>query len=183
MKHHYSLQEIKKELLQEISELEKKDPYWLNCRHCPRKGKCCIDNDIDIRDDEWEEIKSFLDQNEKIWNQVKKNFLAGSKCYFHTEKCCLIEKIRPTNCLYTPYQVIQNEYDQEIMFSIRNKECDFTTKTEKCKPLPPEAYLIYLEEAGHTYLLLNHWYLEFEEQSDGCFKEEGYWRLKDYFQM
>jgi hypothetical protein len=94
MNKNYSLKEIKEELFKEISELEEKDPNWKNCRHCPFKGKCCIDNDIDIREDEWNEIKKVLDNNQSIKDQVKNNFINNSKCYFRTETCCLINKRR-----------------------------------------------------------------------------------------
>lgn len=180
----YSLSEIKQELLKEIGELEEKDPSWKNCRKCPFRGKCCIDNDIDIRDDEWEEIKALLDQNESIRNQVKENFINNRKCYFRTEKCCLIHPIRPTNCLYTPYQAIQNEFSLEVEYSLRSPSCDFETKTISLdKPLKKEDYLLYIPDSEHYYLLLNHWYGNFEERSEACFKDLAYWRLKEYFQQ
>ncbi|MFA6862209.1 MAG: hypothetical protein WCR56_07585 [Bacilli bacterium] len=182
MNRNYTLAEIKAELLKEISQLEEKDPSWLICRHCPFKGKCCIDNDIDIREDEWQEIKEVLDKNPNIRKQVKDNFLHDSKCYFRTESCCLINDVRPTNCLYTPYQVIQNIYDQKLMYSLRSGTCDFITKEEDSKPLSPDEYLIPIKGTDHYYLFLNYWFLNYENQSIDCYKETGYERLKEYFQ-
>lgn len=181
MKKH-SLEEIKQELFQEIEELERKDPSWLNCRHCPFKGKCCIDNDIDIRDDEWEEIKHLLDTDEIIRRQVKENFDKGSKCYFRTDSCCLIHPIRPTNCIYTPYQVIQNLDDHTLMYSRRSNCCDFEIVIKPSKPLKEEDYLLKLQEENHYYLFLNHWFLHYDQKSDDSYKEEAYYRLKYYFE-
>lgn len=178
----YTLREIKDELNREIQELEDIDPNWKNCRNCPLHGKCCIGNDIDIRDDEWEEIKHRLDENPFLQSQVKANFDSDSLCYFRTESRCLIHDIRPTNCLYTPYQVIQNLDDHKLTYSLRNSTCDFETETEDSLPLPEEKYLLPIPKTGHTYLLLNYWYRNFEEKSLGNFKEEARYRLQDYFE-
>lgn len=182
MNKNYSLKEIKEELFKEISELEEKDPSWKNCRHCPFKGKCCIDNDIDIREDEWNEIKKVLDNNQSIKDQVKNNFINNSKCYFRTETCCLINDIRPTNCIYTPYQVIQNIYSNKLMYSLRSENCDFTTKEIDSKKLDEKDYLIKVPDSDHYYLFLNHWFLNYENNSIDCYKETGYERLKEYFE-
>ena len=180
--HNYSLQEIKEELLKEIAELEEADPSWKNCRVCPFKGKCCLDNDIDIREDEWEEIKTLLDKDSSIREQVYQNLLSHSRCYFHSEKCCLIAPIRPTNCLYTPYQLIQNVYDKSIEYSLRSPSCDFETREEKEDSLLPlSPYLI--QKGEHTYLFLNYWFLNYENQSEGTYKETGEERLKEYFHI
>lgn len=181
MKKNYTLPEIKEELLKEISELEEMDPSWKNCRECPFHGRCCNGNDIDIREDEWEEIKTVLDRNPLIRGEVKQNFLSGKKCYFQSMTCCLINPVRPTNCLYTPYQAIQNLYDGNIAYSHRSKECLFTTKEIASKMLDPGKYLIRIEGEEHPYLLLNHWYLDYENQSEGTYKETGEERLKEYF--
>ncbi len=176
----YSLAEIKEELNREIEELEEKDPSYLNCRHCPYKGKCCIDNDIDIREDEWNEIKSLLDSSLEIKQKVRENFINDRKCYFRTDTCCLINDIRPTNCLYTPYQVIQNIYDFKITYSKRSPECDFETVEEDSFELDDKEYLKKIGE--HYYLFLNHWFLSFENQSENCYKETGFERLREYFE-
>ncbi len=178
----YTLREIKDELNREIQELENIDPSCKNCRKCPFHGKCCIGNDIDIRDDEWEEIKHLLDENASLRSQVKANFDSGSLCYFRTDSCCLIHDLRPTNCLYTPYQVIQNLNDHKLTYSLRSSTCDFETETEDSLPLPEEKYLLPIPKTGHTYLLLNYWYRNFEEKSLGSFKEEARYRLQDYFE-
>ena len=177
----YTLKEIKDELNHEIEELEKVDPSWKNCHNCPFKGKCCIDNDIDIRDDEWNEIKHLLDTDSDIKNLVYQNFINNSKCYFRTEKCCLINDIRPTNCLYTPYQVVQNIYNRKLTFSLRSDKCDFTTKEIPFHFIGKSKYLIEIPSTGHTYLLLNHWYFEYDQNSENPNKEDGKTRLSKYF--
>lgn len=175
----YSLDEIKEELNKEIEGLEKLDPSYLNCRKCPFKGKCCIDNDIDIREDEWNEIKKILDSSFLIRQQVKQNFLKGRKCYFRTEKCCLLGEKRPTNCLYTPYQVIQNIYDGTITYNQRDESCNFITKEEKMPLL--DFKNPYLKLENHYYLFLNHWFFLYENCSVDCYKMTGQERLKEYF--
>lgn len=179
----YTLKEIKDELFREIEELEKRDPSYLSCRKCPRQGKCCIGNDIDIREDEWEEIKSFLDKNNDEREKIRENLIRHSKCYFRTEACCLIHDIRPTNCIYTPYQMIQNLYDNTLTFSIRSEECDFETITIDSVPLDDKQYIRKEETTGHYYLFLNYWFLRYENQSENGYKMTGEERLKEYFHM
>lgn len=176
----YTLKEIKEELLKEIAELEERDPSWKNCRKCPFKGKCCLENDIDIREDEWQEISSLLDKDSFIRSEVYKNYLADSRCYFHTEEKCLIAPIRPTNCLYTPYQLIQNVYSGDIEYSLRDEDCFFVTKEEKSNSLLP-LDSPFIERGGHTYLFLNYWFTKYENQSEGTYKLTGKERLDEYF--
>lgn len=180
MKQNYSLEEIKKELFGEIEVLFQKEPLFERCLSCPFKGKCCIDNDIDIREDEWNLIKKRLDESEEIRNQVKDNFMNNRKCYFRTEKCCLIHEIRPTNCIYTPYQVVQNIYDKKIIYSFMDEECNFTTMEKEMDSLLDEKET-YISIDKRTYLFLNHWYFAFENQSIDCFKMTGEERLREYF--
>ncbi len=179
----YTLDEIKKELFDEIHLLEERNPSFLNCRKCPFKGKCCIDNDIDIREDEWEKIEKFLDENEEARKKIKENFLSNRKCYFRTEECCLIHPIRPTNCIYTPYQIIQNVHDKTLTYSKRDAFCNFTTKEIPCTELfSDENPLLYLKEENEYYLFLNHWYFHYENQSIFTYKMTGEERLREYFQ-
>lgn len=181
MKENYNLAEIKKELFHEIEELEKLDSFWKKCDHCPHHGKCCIDNDIDIREDEWEEIRGFLDTHEIERRCIRENLLSGRKCYFRVPEKCLIHEIRPTNCIYTPYQVIQNLYDHHIYYSLVSQDCDFK---EVDRPFPkqvPSKKFLVPEKDGHVYLLLNYWYLRFESKSEKSEKKLGEDRLKAYF--
>lgn len=179
----YTLTEIKEELFREIEELEKIDSSYLSCRKCPRHGKCCIGNDIDIREDEWDEIKSFLDKNTETRETIKENLKNHSKCYFRTEECCLIHDIRPTNCIYTPYQMIQNLYDFTLTYSLKSHECDFETVSISSNPLDTDTYIKKDEKTGHYYLFLNYWFLKFENQSENGYKMTGEERLKEYFGM
>lgn len=178
----YTLDEIREELFSEIDELLDKDPYWHKCDHCNNKGKCCIDNDIEIREDEWERIKCLLDSSSDIRRQVKENLETGRKCYFRTESCCLIHDIRPLNCIYTPYQVIQNLYNDHICYSSIDDECNFVTKDYRIKKQVPSKKILYLDKEKRCYLLLNHWYLNYEEKSDKKEKEVAEKRLTEYFE-
>lgn len=184
-KKNYSLREIKEELWREIGELEKLDPSYRKCRSCPFQGKCCLDNDIDIREDEWEEIQGFLEDHPERKEKVRENFLTGRKCYFHTSSMCLIAEVRPTNCLYTPYQAILTYPDQDLLYSFGDEDCDFTLRREKhvrkedLHFLSP--YLLYLPRAQHYYLYLNDWVDRFERNSVDGFKMLGEERLKEYF--
>lgn len=179
MPRNYTLKEIKEELQREIDELYRKDPYWKKCLSCPFKGRCCEENDIDIREDEWEEISSFLAENPEVEKKVYENYLFHSRCYFHTSTCCLIAPIRPTNCLYTPYQLIQNLYDHTLEYNKPTEECTFETIEVPSKELPLTPYLI--QRGERTYLFLNYWFENFENQSEGTYKETGEERLKEYF--
>jgi Fe-S-cluster containining protein len=179
----YTLSEMKDELFKEISLLEKKEERYLKCHHCPFKGKCCIDNDIDIREDEWERIQEFLNKHPSEREQVYQNFIHGRKCYFHTEECCLIHEIRPTNCIYTPYQLIQNRYDNTLYYSSMDEECNFETREIKMNHLlNSKESIVYLPDEKRYYLYLNPWFENFENQSEGTYKILGYDRLKEYFQ-
>lgn len=177
----YTLDEIKAELFSEIEKLEEIEPYWHKCDKCPNKGKCCIDNDVDIRDDEWERIKKLLDDDKSIREQVKRNFDEGRKCYFRTEQCCLIHQIRPLNCIYTPYQVIQNIYNNHIMYSSIDDDCNFTTKEYIFKRQVPSKKILFLEKENRHYLLLNHWYFNYEDKSENKNKKLAEERLNEYF--
>ena len=91
MKNH-TLDEIKKELFKEIEELEEKDPFWKKCNNCPFKGKCCIDNDIDIREDEWIKIKKLLDNDGQIRAQVEENFRKERRVSWYAKQMCITAK-------------------------------------------------------------------------------------------
>ncbi len=177
----YTLDEIREELFSEIEELEMKEPYWHKCDHCRNKGKCCIDNDIEIREDEWKKIKALLDSSSEKRRQVKENLDHNRKCYFRTESCCLVHEIRPLNCIYTPYQVIQNLYNDHISYSSIDEECNFKTEDYRMKRQVPSKKILYLEKEKRYYLLLNHWYLHYEEKSKEKDKETAEKRLTEYF--
>lgn len=177
----YKLEEIIEELNKEIEELEKNDSFWMKCKKCPFKGKCCIDNDIDIREDEWERIKKVLDSNRFIYNQVKSNFFNGKKCYFRTESCCLIHNIRPTNCIYTPYQAIITKYENHLIFNEIDDFCNFKRIEIPFQIEKNDSYLIDIPNFSHKYLYLNYWVNNFETQSIDGYKMLGEDRLKEYF--
>ncbi len=177
----YTLDEIRDELFSEIDELLEKEPFWHQCDKCRRKGKCCIDNDVEIREDEWERIKSLLDSSPIIKNQVKENLIKKRKCYFRTESCCLIHDIRPLNCIYTPYQAIQNLYNDHITYSSCDEECNFVTQDYRIRKQVPSKKILYIEKEKRYYLLLNHWYLVYEENSVDSEKKLAEDRLIEYF--
>lgn len=177
----YTLDEIKNELNKEIEELEKLDSYWTKCRKCPFKGKCCIDNDIDIREDEWELIKNLLDSNSEIRGKVKNNFLNDKKCYFRTEECCLIHNIRPTNCIYTPYQAIVTKYENHLIYNKIDDNCNFKKIETSLDKANFNFCILKIDNEEHPYLFLNHWVDNFENQSIDSYKMLGRERLEEYF--
>ena len=176
----YTLDEIKKELFKEIEELEEKDSFWKKCNNCPFKGKCCIDNDIDIREDEWIKIKNLLNNDDQIRAQVKENFRKNRKCYFRTDKCCLIHDIRPTNCIYTPYQAVITKYEGHLIYNRTDEDCNFR-RIEKEGYKPSEETILKITGEEHPYLLLNHWVDKYESQSIDGYKMLGEERLREYF--
>ncbi len=178
----YTLEEIKEELNKEISELEKIDSFWLKCKACPFKGKCCIDNDIDIREDEWKLIQDLLDTNHFVFEQVKDNFENHKKCYFRIDTCCLIHNIRPTNCIYTPYQAIITDYENLLIYNKCDDLCNFTTIESKDEIKYINPYLIEIKNSNHKYLLLNYWVSNFEKQTIDSYKMLGEDRLREYFE-
>lgn len=177
----YSLAEIKAELCSEIEKLEALDPFWKRCRNCPFKGRCCIDNDIDIREDEWFEIKALLDSSETIKAQVRDNFLHHRKCFFQTEKCCLIHPIRPCNCLYTPYQAVLTDYEHHLIFNVMDEKCEFETKEILYHPMDVKEPIIWIPGQEHPYLFLNYWVSKFGKETIDSYEMSGEERLREYF--
>lgn len=180
----YTLAEIKAELFFEIETLENIEPVWKLCRKCPFHGKCCIDNDIDIREDEWKEIEGYILSDKKVYDEVRENFLLGRKCYFRTEECCLIHKIRPTNCIYTPYQLIKPRFSSDICFSSRSECCDFENIEKKDASLTfYNDFIVKVDDRQPYYLYLNYWFENYENRSIDCYKMTGKERLGEFFTL
>lgn len=182
MKNH-TLAEIKEELNRRIEKLENLDPFWKKCRHCPNHGKCCIDNDIDIREDEWNQIQKVLDSNASIREQVYDNLIHGRKCYFRTASCCLIHGIRPTNCIYTPYQAVISEYENHLIYNSVDEDCNFKRMETEADPYLINQDILEIKGEPHPYLLLNPWVKDYENQSVDCYKMLGEERLREYFHL
>lgn len=178
----FTLEEIEAELFREIEVLEELDPVWKNCRKCPFHGKCCIDNDIDIREDEWNRIETYILSCRDIYEGIKRNYFSGRKCYFRSDECCLIHEVRPTNCIYTPYQLIHPRFSKEIYYSMRTECCDFESMKKEDSMLSfYNDFIVQVENERPFYLYLNYWYENFENRSVDSFKMEGEERLKEFF--
>lgn len=180
----YTLAEIKAELFSEIEALENIEPVWKNCRKCPFHGKCCIDNDIDIREDEWKEIETCILSDRKVYDEVRKNFLHDQKCYFRTQECCLIHEVRPTNCIYTPYQLIRPRFSGDVYYSSRSSCCDFENVGKKDASLSfYNDFIVKVDDRHPYYLYLNYWFENFENKSVDCYKMTGKERLSEFFTL
>lgn len=164
----YTYNQIRKELLSQISTLLSIEPKWNKCCSCQNIGRCCIGAEINVYDYEWSEIRSYLLDNPEILEIVRQNYSLHSPCYFRTSDKCLIHEIRPINCLITPYQVIYGA-DNLLHYTICDEFCHRFNSIQ----LPRENFdlsqrYISLPTASSStkYLLLNNWYKCYEEKSN-----------------
>ena len=165
----YTYGEIRKALLNQITQLLIIEPKWKKCNKCPYSGTCCIGADISVYDYEWMVIRDFLLANPDVLHIVKENSLSKSLCYFRTDDRCLIHEIRPLNCIFTPYQVILGA-DGFLHYSPYTKDCSSLYPISIPKngfdlsklfiPLPDR-----FSSSTTYYLLLNHWYQDYQEKS------------------
>lgn len=171
------LDSLNKKLDELILKLNSKEEYFKKCLKCPNKGKCCIDNDIDIRDDEWAYIKKYLLDNEDIYKLVYDNFKNGRRCYFRTDEKCLIHDIRPLNCKYTPYQMIYK--DGHLIYHISDDYCNFSYQDIICD-IDTKEDIYYDFRSNRYYILLNNF---IDEYYDSLFYEShtAYIRLYKLF--
>ena len=162
-------EEIKNELLSQIAQLLAIEPKWKKCNSCPHSGFCCIGANITLYECEWNKIKNYLLDNPHVLQQVKTNFELHSQCYFRVSDRCLIHDIRPLNCIFTPYQAIYGA-DKLIHYSSYQDNC-------RTKPLAIKSdgidlshlYIPLPTNSSYThYLLMNHWYLNYEENCPVC---------------
>lgn len=162
----YTYKEIKTELLSEIAQLLTIEPKWKKCDKCPHSGFCCIGADITLYQCEWDRIEFYLLQNPLILEQVRKNYVAHSQCYFRVSDRCLIHDIRPLNCIFTPYQAIYGA-DKLIHYSSYQDNCRTTRLSVKSDGIDLSHLFIPLPtKSSYThYLLMNHWYLNYEANS------------------
>lgn len=162
----YTYEKIKDELLSEIAQLLAIEPKWKKCDKCPHAGFCCIGADITLYQYEWDKIKSFLLQHPLILEQVKRNYEAHSQCYFRVSDRCLIHELRPLNCIFTPYQAIYGA-DKFIHYSSYQDNCQTKYLSLKSDGIDLSYLFIPLPtESSYThYLLMNHWYLNYEANS------------------
>lgn len=162
----YTYEEIKSELLSQITQLLVLEPKWKKCRLCPHSGFCCIGADIILYECEWYKIKTYLLDNPHVFQQVKKNFESHSQCYFRVSDRCLIHDIRPLNCIFTPYQAIYGA-DKLIHYSSYRDNCRTELLTVKSDGIDlSNLYISLPTNSSYTYyLLMNHWYLNYEVNS------------------
>lgn len=171
----YSLEELKTILLHKIDVMIKIEPYWEKCMNCPNHGKCCIGADISIREDEWAKIKQYLvniddsDKN-KLLNNISNNVL----CPFRTENKCIIHEIRPMNCIWTPFQAVQNVSNGNIFYSIIDKECESRSVVLENQEFF-DANIEYVklpdDEIKRQYLFLNNFIINYENNSNYNYKK------------
>lgn len=152
------LNSLNKKLEKLIDELNSKEDFFKKCLNCPNKGKCCIDNDIDIRDDEWAYIKKYLLDNKDVYDLVYDNFKNGRRCYFRTDSKCLIHDIRPLNCRYTPYQMIYK--DGNLIYHIADDDCNFSYQ-ELPANIDTKDDIYYDPISNRHYILLNNFIDEY----------------------
>lgn len=170
----YTYDEIRTELLRQISHLLAIEPKWKKCDNCPYSGHCCINADINIYDYEWLIIRNYLLSTPDVLNLVKKNYYSKSLCYFRTNDRCLIHEIRPLNCIFTPYQAIYAA-DKRIHYSPYVSDCSLsfaTSITFSTIDLSKQLILLPDEFSSTFYLLLNRWYQDYEENSVVCNTEK-----------
>jgi Fe-S-cluster containining protein len=164
-----SIQQLRKILFQKVDNLIKIEPYWSKCIKCQKYGECCINADISIREDELIIIKKYISQmcnNDKkaLIDNIKQNIF----CPFRTSDKCLIHEVRPLNCIWTPFQVVQNIQNNNIIYYSMINKCNqqkeivkehFQKITEEYVKL--KAYNSSDENSERYYLFLNDIYIPY----------------------
>jgi len=170
----HSLEELRNILFQKVNKLIEIEPYWKRCIHCPRHGKCCIDADISIRTDEWIVIKQHLVNLRDSDKEILLNNINNSVfCPFRAVDKCIIHKVRPMNCIWTPFQAVQNVNNGNIMYSIIDTECESKLVTlENQEFVNPNIEYIKLPDSDikRYYLFLNYFIINYENNSDYSYK-------------
>ena len=169
----YTYEQIKEVLMSQISQLLEIEPKWEKCSKCPNSGACCIGADITMYEYEWEIISKYLIDNPIVFNEVKLNYRRGLLCYFRTDDKCLIHDIRPLNCIFTPYQAIFGA-DRCIHYAPYKEDCSLLKPTSISNNGMDLSQLFIRLPDDYTstcYLLLNHWYQDYEGKSLVCDSE------------
>lgn len=163
-----TIQELREVLFPKIDKLMKIEPYWNKCIHCQHHGKCCIRADVSIRADEWIIIKEYIQKlNISDKSALKHNIEHNIFCPFRTSDKCLIHEVRPLNCIWTPFQVIQNIQTNDLTYYISNSSCDFSqTIVKNFKKNNEEFVLLKSYDKEYYYLLLNDIYIAYISNSD-----------------
>lgn len=170
----YSLEELKTILFHKINNLIDIEPYWAKCMNCPNHGKCCIGADISIREDEWTIIKQYLVKlNEHDKKTLLNNFNNNILCPFRAEDKCIIHEMRPMNCIWTPFQAVQNVNNGNIMYSVIDTECKSRLVTlENQEFINSNIEQIELPDSdiSRHYLFLNNFIINYENSSNYSYK-------------
>lgn len=159
----YAIYELREILFQKIDRLIEIEPYWNKCMHCQHKGNCCIKADISIREDEWKIIKEYIRNfNESDKAILRHNIKQHIFCPFRTSDKCLIHEVRPLNCIWTPFQVVQNIQSNDLTFYVSNKSCTrFRKIIENFPKINDEFVLLKSFGKEYYYLFLNDIFNEY----------------------
>lgn len=163
----YTYGQIREGLMSQITQLLEIEPKWEKCNNCPNLGHCCIGADITIYNYEWNIIRKYLIEHPNVFDEVKLNYKRKSLCYFRTNDKCLIHNIRPLNCIFTPYQAIYRA-DKRIYYSPYKEDCLLLKRSSISNGgIDLSQLFIKLpdDDSFTYYLLLNHWYHNYEENS------------------
>lgn len=139
------------------------EPYWNKCMHCQHHGKCCIRADVSIRADEWIIIKEYIQKlNISDKSALKYNIEHNIFCPFRTSDKCLIHEVRPLNCIWTPFQAVQNIQTNDLTFYIPYLDCKYFRKVVKNHLRVNEEFVkIKIGNKKCYYLFLNDIYIEY----------------------
>lgn len=159
----YTIEELREILFQKIDRLIEIEPSWSKCMRCQHKGKCCIKADISIREDEWKIIKEYIQNfNESDKSVLRHNIKHHIFCPFRASDKCLIHEVRSLNCIWTPFQVVQNIQTNDLTFYIPYLSCKYFRKTIKKYPkINDEFVKLRIGNKECYYLFLNDIYIEY----------------------
>lgn len=158
-----NIQNLRNTLFQRIETLIKIEPYWSKCTDCKNHGKCCINADISIRSDEFEIIKKYITElNDSDKYILKYNLEHNIFCPFRTKNKCLIHDVRPLNCIWTPFQVLQNINTNKITYFVSDYKCKHFIKiVKKSSKLHGKIVILKLLFKKRNYLFLNDIYIDY----------------------
>lgn len=132
LNNNYTIEELRETLCDRINRLMEIEPYWNKCIHCQQCGKCCKGANVSIRTDEWIMIKEYIQNlNESDKSDLRYNIEHNIFCPFRASDKCLIHEVRPLNCIWTPFRVLQNLQTNDITFYVSDKFCNFFLKLLK----------------------------------------------------
>lgn len=163
LNNNYTIEELRRILFHRIEKLIKIEPYWNKCMHCQHHGKCCIKANVSIREDEWIVIKEYIQNlNESDKSDLRYNIEHNIFCPFRASDKCLIHEVRPLNCIWTPFQVVQNIQTNNITYYMSNNSCDFSKNMIKnFNKITDEFVFLESYNTKIYYLFINDIYIEF----------------------